>query len=388
MIKRHLLPKIIDLAKQFPVITILGPRQAGKTTLAKQAFPDYLYCNLEHPETRELAQEDPKAFFKKYSEKVIIDEIQRVPQLLSYIQVMVDEKKMLGRFILTGSHQLQLSQEVSQSLAGRTAITHLLPLSMSELRDHGISFDHFSEYIFQGFYPRIYDDQLNPTDVLRSYYMTYVEKDVRQIISLKDLSHFEKFMKLLASRVGSEINFQSLSNDVGVSSATIKNWLSVLEASHLVFSLTPYFENFGKRVIKSPKIYFTDVGLLSYLLGIESADQVQRDPLVGGLFENLVIIEFLKHQYNLGASFNGWFYRAISGVEIDLLIQKKRKLIPIEIKSASTYQKSFQKNLNLFKKIYPHDVQSYIIFSGESLDLSGEVYLRHFSELDEILKNH
>ena len=273
---------------------MLGPRQAGKTTLARTVLPEYTYVSLENPDLRQLATEDPRAFLKRYPSHVIFDEIQRAPHLLSYLQGVVDENKTNGQFVLTGSHQRQRRESISQSLAGRTGVLHLLPLTIAELASAGIDFDDVYHYLFQGFLPRIYDQHQRPHTAYGGYFQTYVERDVLQLIKLKDVVLFEKFMKLLAGRVGQVINYQSLANDTGVDSMTIKSWLSILEASYVVFRLPPYFENFGKLVIKTPKIYFTDTGLLCYLLGIERVEQVQRDPLVGNLFENLVILEALK----------------------------------------------------------------------------------------------
>ena len=321
LIKRKILNELKQSAKEYPVVTIIGPRQAGKTTLARYAFPDHDYCNLENPDLRELAKNDPNAFFVKFPGDCIIDEIQRVPTLLSYIQVRVDDDDSKGRYILTGSHQLELHQSIAQSLVGRTSILKLLPLSIQELRDSKIEQDKF-EYIYKGFLPRIYKDNLNPTRAYRNYYETYIERDVRQIINLKELSSFEKFLRLLAGRVGQVVNLSSLANDTGVSGNTLKSWLSVLEASFITFQLYPYFENFGKRVIKSSKIYFTDTGLLSYLLGIEKVSQLERDPLFGNIFENLVILEAIKDRYNQGLDHNLYFYRTTKSNELDLIYKK------------------------------------------------------------------
>ena len=284
MIKRDITKELLTQLQEYPIVTVLGPRQAGKTTLVRNVLPKYDYVSLEDPENRELAIEDPKAFLKRYQGKTIFDEIQRTPNLLSYLQGIVDNENINGRFVLTGSHQLELRAAVSQSLAGRTGILHLLPLSIVELKSAGIEFDDFESYVVRGFLPRIYDQKQRSNRAYSNYYQTYVERDVRQLIKFKDVSLFEKFMKLLAGRAGQIVDYQSLSNDVGVSSVTIKQWLSILEASFVVFKLPPYFENFGKRVIKSPKYYFTDVGLLAYLLGIEKSEQVSRDPLVGNIW--------------------------------------------------------------------------------------------------------
>lgn len=365
MIKRRLAKELKILITEYPVVTILGPRQAGKTTLAREFLKGYAYSNLEDPSVRSFAEEDPKAYLAQFKSKVIIDEIQRVPNLLSYIQVIVDEEKSVGKFVLTGSHQLQLQEAVSQSLAGRTAVLKLLPLSISELKEEGIEFESFEEYCINGFLPRIYDQSIRATTAYSNYYQTYVERDVKLLINLKDLSLFEKFLKLLAGRVGQLLDLGNLSNDVGVDAKTIKKWLSILEASFIIFKLSPFYENFGKRVIKSPKYYFTDVGLLCFLLGIEKKEQVRRDPLVGNIFENLVVIDCLKERYNLGKVENLYFFRDSNGNEIDMIYQNGRDLIPIEIKSSSTFNTKFSKEINSFQKIAKAAKKGYIVYAGD-----------------------
>ena len=359
--------------KEYPIVTVLGPRQAGKTTLVRKALADYDYVSLENPNTLQIAIEDAKAFLSRHSNKVIFDEIQRAPHLLSYLQGIVDDAGINGQFVLTGSHQLELRAAISQSLAGRTGMLHLLPLSIAELNAADIHFKTFEEYIFHGFLPRIYAQQQRPHTAYANYYQTYVERDVRQLIRLKDASLFEKFIKLLAGRVGQIINFQSLAGDVGVDAKTIKQWLSILEASFVVFKLPPFFENFGKRTIKSPKYYFTDTGLLAYLLDIEKAAQVTRDPLVGSLFENLVVLEAFKARYNQGLTPNLYFYRDNHGSEIDLLHKSGSDLIGIEIKSAATYNAGFKKVLLRFsEKQYPL-ARRYIVYSGEAITFSDGI---------------
>jgi predicted AAA+ superfamily ATPase len=363
MFKRDIEKELIYLATQYPVITIIGPRQAGKTTLSRLIFPDYHYCNLELPELRQLADSDPKAFFYTYPPPIILDEIQRVPSLLSYIQVMADESDKKGQFILTGSHQSKLHEAVTQSLAGRTALLTLLPLSIHELSQSGLTFNRDS-YLLYGFLPRIYKDQLDPTRTYRNYFQTYVERDLRQISNIRNLNDFEKFIYMLAGRIGQLLNLQSISNDLGVASATLKEWISILEASSIIYLLKPYFENFGKRIIKSPKLYFTDVGLATYLLGITENTQLQRDPLIGNLFENLVVIEALKTRMNLGMDANLYFYRDNNQNEVDLIYKKGRELIPIEIKSAMTYTDSLHKNIDFFQKI-AGSTKGFLIYAGD-----------------------
>jgi len=388
MILRQLQQELLAQVIEYPIVTILGPRQAGKTTLAQNTLPDYEYVNLEKPDIRQFAQEDPNAFLKQYSNKIIFDEIQRVPELLSYIQTLVDQNYSTGQFVLTGSHQLQLREAISQSLAGRTSLLYLLPLSIDELSSAGISFDSFHEYLFRGFLPRIYDQQQRPHLAYSNYYQTYVERDVRQLIKLKDVTLFEKFIKLLAGRVGQLINYQSLSNDIGVDAKTIKNWLSILEASFVIFKLPPYFESFGKRIVKSPKYYFTDTGLLTYLLDIETPSQLQRDPLIGNLFENLIVLECLKYRYNASLTPNLFYFRDSQGNEIDLIYKTGHELIGVEIKSASTYHSSFKKSLEKFSRNNQNLSRKIIAYAGDNRHLSDQIELIHFKDCNQIMNLH
>jgi len=384
MIPRLMTQELLTQLQEYPIITVIGPRQAGKTTLVRQALPEYRYVSLENPDNRQLADDDPKAFLKQYSDKVIFDEIQRVPHLLSYLQGIVDDRQQNGQFILTGSHQLEFRAAISQSLAGCTGILHLLPLSIAELDASEIRFESFEHYIQHGFLPRVYDQKQRPHRAYANYYQTYVERDVRQLIRLKDASLFEKFIKLLAGRVGQIINYQSLGNDVGVDNKTIKHWLSILEVSFVIFKLPPYFENFGKWVIKSPKYYFTDTGLLAYLLDIEKPEQVSRDPLVGNLFENLVVLEALKVRYNQGLAANLYFFRDSYGNEVDLLYKSGSQLSGIEIKSAATWQTKFKQGLLNFSKKNQALAQAYLVYNGKVIDFRDNIRAisyRHVSEI-------
>lgn len=384
-IKREISSELKKLVATYPVVTITGPRQAGKTTLTRMEFPDYKYCNLENPEIRQFASDDPNAFFDEFGYPLIIDKVQRVPELLSYIQTIVDERQKKGMFILTGSHQLDLNQAVTQSLAGRTALLHLLPLSIKELNKADISLKR-DEYIHKGFLPRIYKDDLEPTRAYRNYFQTYVERDMRQMINLKNIAQFEIFLKLLAGRTGQIVNLSSLSNDIGISVTTLKGWLSILEASFIVFKLYPYYENFGKRVIKSPKIYFTEIGLATYLLGIENINQVSRDPLIGNLFENLVVIEAVKARLNKGLDPNLFFYRDNNKNEVDLIYKRSNTLIPIEIKSAKTFNKIFFKGVEFFKKITSKASKGYLVYAGKFTPDIGSNKVRHFTDTYEIFE--
>lgn len=376
MIQRTIQVQLKKLAAMYPVVTITGPRQSGKTTLAKMTFPDYRYVSLENFDVRQMTEADPKGFLKSYAAPVILDEIQRVPALLSYIQTIVDENKSSGQYILTGSHQPQLGQGVSQSLAGRTGILQLLPLSISELASADIVLSR-DQYITQGFMPRLYDTSLDAKNLYRDYFSTYVEKDVRMMLNIKNLSAFEAFVKLLAGRVGQLVNLSSLANDVGISAPTLKEWLSVLEASFIVFQLPCYFENFGKRLVKSKKLYFTEVGLAAWMLGIETPEQVARDPLFGGLFENMVVMEALKSRFNAGEMPNLYFLRDSQGLEADLLLRKSHnELIPIEIKGGMTWNKDFCRNLLKLRKLSDKFVSGYVIYSGDlTPEIDGIKYL-------------
>lgn len=350
MYRRQLQSKLIQLAERYPIVTITGPRQAGKSTLVRASFKDKPYVNLEALDLRAFARSDPRAFLGQYPEGAILDEIQHLPELLSYIQVIVDEQKKPGLFVLTGSQQLLLHQGITQSLAGRTALLTLYPLSLAELREAGFTLTTDLQMI-KGGYPRVYESDLDPVQTYRDYYLTYVQRDVRDLLNIKNLNLFDKFIRLCAGRIGSVFEASSLANEVGVSSHTIQEWLSVLEASYLIFRLYPYFENLGKRLIKSPKLYFTDLGMACYLLGIEQPSQLNRDPLRGALFENLVILELMKYRYNQGLDANMYFYRDQHQHEVDLIYKSGHQLLPIEIKSAQTFHPEFLKNLHYFQKV-------------------------------------
>lgn len=365
MIERKISPHLLEMAGYFPVVTIMGPRQSGKTTLARKIFPNHVYVNLEDKTAREIAMSDPKAFFELYKAPVIIDEVQRVPELLSTIQVLADETRERGCFILTGSHQPKLHAQISQSLAGRTGILHLLPLSIEELSNAGISLSR-DEYLFNGFMPRLYDEKIPPTMLYPAYYATYVERDVRQLINVSDQHSFEIFLKLLAGRIGQVVNHSDLAGDIGISATTLSSWLSVLEASYIVFRLPCYFNNFGKRLIKAPKIFFTDVGLAASLLGIENVSQIARDPLLGGLFENMVVMEALKARYNAGKQPELYYFRVQGRNEVDLILNDNRQLTPVEIKAGMTFDPSFAKDLRKFLSFAKDCVNPTVLYSGDT----------------------
>ncbi len=370
MIQREIADKLKRLFKTFPVVTIEGPRQSGKTTLAKMAFPDHAYANLEDSATRRLAESDPAAFFDRFPPPVTIDEIQRAPELLAAIQVEVDRRGGNGLFVLTGSHQPRLREGVAQSLAGRAALLTLLPLSIRELLTAGIAMER-DDYVFKGFLPAVYDREQDPNDSYEAYYRTYVEKDVRQLVNVSHQREFELFLRLLAGRVGQVANLDALSGEVGVSSTTLKEWLSVLEASYIVFRLQPYYNNFGKRFIKSPKLYFYDVGLASHLLGITSPSQASRDPLMGGLFENLVVLEALKARLNRGLQPSLYYIRGKNGTEIDLVLEIARRIHAMEIKSAKTPDESFAANMDKFSRAGIPLASRTVVYAGERWPIPG-----------------
>ena len=365
MIKRNISEELVECASEYPVVTILGPRQSGKTTLVQMTFLDRPYFSLEDPDVRVAAEADPRGFLSQMEDGAILDEVQRLPTLLSYIQGIVDKAGNPGRFILTGSHQPRLHEAISQSLAGRTAMLTLWPFSVSELRHYKPAWSPF-DLIVRGCFPRLHEEGLEPRRFFNGYLQTYVERDVRALTHLRDLTQFQKFLTLLAGRVGQIVNLTSLSNDVGVSATTIKNWLSVLKASYVVFVLPPFFENIRKRVIKSPKIYFTDVGLAAFLLGIHTEEQAFRDPLRGNLYENLVIAEIVKGALNRGIRPEIYFFRDSHGTEVDLLIREKGELIPVEIKSAATFSTDFVKGLERFRAL-GHDrvAAGSVLYGGE-----------------------
>lgn len=387
MIKRKISEALLKSASVAPVITLLGPRQAGKTTLVRELFPNYTYVNLEDIATRELAKNDYIGFFSKYKEPLIIDEVQRVPELLSAIQVMVDEdRNKKGRFILTGSHQPKLKELLAQSLAGRTTILYLYPLSLEEIKNDR-KLDDLNETIVKGFMPELYlSGSREPSVYYRDYLNTYVERDLRNMISIKNLSSFTRFLTLLAGRVGQVVNLSSLSSEVGISSTTLNEWLSVLEDSFIIFKLQPYFSSINKRVVKSPKIFFVEPGLASYLLGVETPAQASRDPLRGHIFENIVVAEALKARNNMNKEPNLFYLRTEKGVEVDLILKKEGFLYAYEIKSSMTPNKDFSRNVKLFSAGEKFVKKSCIIYAGDSYESYFNTKYIHYGDLSSDIK--
>ncbi len=384
MIHRDISNKLLGLANQVPVVTVIGPRQSGKTTLVKHCFPEYNYVNLEDPVHRMLAKEDYRGFFETYKEPVIIDEVQRVPELLSAIQVMVDKDRgKNGRFILTVSHQPRSQRGIAQSLAGRTSMLTLLPLSMNELEEEGLLEELSADtLLIKGFMPELYrEGSREPVVYYRDYLNTYVEKDLREMLEIKNLDKFLRFLMLLAGRVGQVASLSAMSGEVGVSSTTLSEWLSVLEASYIVYRLKPYFSNITKQHIKSPKLYFTEIGLASYLLGIETENQANRDPLRGNLFENLIVSEVLKSRLNANQNPNLYYMRTAKGVEVDLIVKKEENLYPFEIKTSMTPHKSFSRHVLSFVEAEEHALKPRIIYTGQSYPQFHGVEYVNYKEL-------
>lgn len=388
MIKRSLSAKLKYLSKKFPVISITGPRQSGKTTLVKDIFSGYSYYSLEDPDTREYAQTDPRAFLTKPNKGMIIDEIQRVPKLLSYIQTISDSSGKTGRFIITGSQNLLISQHISQTLAGRVAIITLLPFSVEELKTASFSLKNPYETIFKGMYPRIYDKKIKPLDWYPGYIQTYIERDIRSIKNISDLSSFQKFIKICAGRSGQVVNLSSIGNDCGITHNTAKAWLSILEASYIIFLLKPYHSNFNKRLIKMPKLYFYDTGLLCSLLGIKDSTGLETHYLRGSIFETFVLSEIQKSILNQGNMPECYYWRDKIGNEIDCIVDFAGKTIKIEIKSGKTIADDFFKGLKYWAKLSGSSKDSYIVYAGNTGQKRSQADIVSWHDIASLLEKH
>ena len=364
MYARQLEEKLRTAADKYRAIVLLGPRQSGKTTLARRAFPQFRYVSLEDPDLRSRALSDPRALLSEDSNSLILDEVQRVPDLLSYLQAILDDPTSERRFILTGSHNLLLAERVSQTLAGRTRIFSLLPLSQRELVMNDLCpSDRLEDRLLRGGYPRIYDHELDPTEWLAQYYATYIERDVRSLSTIGNLDLFDRYMRLLAGRTGQLLNLSSLGNDCGISQPTAAAWLSILKTSYVCLTLEPHFKNFSKRLIKSPKPYFYDTGLLCYLLRITKSEQLWSHPLRGAIFENWVVTERMKTFLNAGSEPPLYFWRDSKGHEVDLVLDRGTLLDPVEVKSGATFDPSFLDGLRHFASLQ-NELRGEVIYGG------------------------
>lgn len=372
MIPRDAAKTLNRLAQGFPVVAITGPRQSGKTTLAKALFKDKPYITLENPDEREFAQNDPKRFLARFPQGAVLDEVQRCPQLLSWLQGLVDDRGIMGDFVLTGSAQFSLIENITQTLAGRVGRVELLPLSAHELAMANKLPDTLTQMLFQGNYPALYNRPVSPQDWFSNYVTTYVERDVRQLIAVRDLGQFQTFVKMCAARTGQLLNLASLGADCGVSATTAKQWLTVLEASYIVTLLRPHFQNFGKRLVKTPKLYFLDSGLAAWLLGIRDAQTLETHSARGALFETWVVSELYKHRLNAGVAPDLYFWRDSSGNEIDLISEMPQGLQPIEIKSGSTYATDWSQGLKKWQTLAGITTPEPALIYGGTLNFERE----------------
>ena len=364
-IPRDIVESLNRLRSKYPILAVTGPRQSGKTTLLRHLFPDYQYVTLENPDIRERALSDPNGFLNTYSQRVIFDEVQQVPQLFSYLQGKVDNDKQMGQYVLSGSQNFQLLQSITQSLAGRVALFKLMPFSFHELEEGNLLDLHWHEAAFKGFYPALYDRNIDPTDFYRNYVETYLERDVRQLVNVRDLRQFRLFLKYCAGHVGQMLNLQKIANEVGISQPTAQSWLTVLETSYIVFTMSPYYRNFNKRLVKAPKLYFYDTGLVCYLLEMTRPNDLVNYYQRGAIFENLLIAELNKHQFHTYQKNDFYFWRDSNDLEVDVLFEETGNLKIAEIKSSETINSSFFNNMQKFSKIAVETtLQPFLLYGG------------------------
>jgi predicted AAA+ superfamily ATPase len=364
-IQRELAPVIKAQQSKFPVLAITGPRQSGKTTLLKELFSDYKYLSLENPDTRAFASEDPVGFLNQYSSRVIFDEVQRVPSLFSYIQARVDESGQMGQFILSGSQNFHLLTSITQTLAGRVALFKLLPLDFKELNSNGLLEADYLSAAFKGFYPAIFDRDINPVVFYANYIQTYLEKDVIELLNIRDMRQFRTFLSLCAGRAGQLLNISALANECDIAQPTAKAWLSILESSYIIFRLQPYHQNFNKRLVKAPKLYFYDTGLLCHLLGVRSADELAGNRLKGNIFENMVLAEYQKKNHHLYLHQECFFWQDSNGHEVDMLMKNSNGFDIYEVKATQTVTSALFKELDRFADLVsPEEVNKTLIYGG------------------------
>ena len=364
MIPRTAAARLIKLASTFRSVAVVGPRQSGKTTLCKKVFPSKPYISLENPDTLEYAKNDPRGFLAQYKNGAILDEIQRAPHLFSYLQQVLDETKKKGLFILTGSNNFLLQENISQSLAGRIAYLQLLPLSLQELKENKKLKTNYGWHILHGGYPEVITRKINTADWFTGYITTYVERDVRQLKNISNLSQFTKLLKLCAGRTGQILNLTSLSNDGGIDQKTVAAWLSILQSSYIIYLLKPYHSNFNKRIIKTPKLYFYDTGIACSLLGINNAKQITTHAAKGALFENMIVSELLKERFNAGNADNLYYWRDKTGNEVDIILDNAGKLTAIELKAGETISQDFFKGIEYFAALNTKPIQKILVYGG------------------------
>jgi len=389
MIVRNCEETVLKLLRGFPAVTITGPRQSGKTTLARKIFADRPYVSLEDPDKRLFAQEDPRSFLDQFPDGAVIDEVQRCPDILSYLQTVLDSDGRMGLFILTGSQQFGLLSGISQSLAGRTAFMELLPFSLPELTEAGLLPRDVDTLLHSGCYPPLYDREITPQTWFSSYTTAYIERDVRQILKVQDLESFQRFIRLCAGRTGQLLNFSSLADECGITHNTAKAWISVLEASYIIFLLRPHHANFKKRLVKMPKLYFYDAGLASWLIGIRSVDQLPTHPLRGSLFETFIISELIKSRFNQGEKADLYFWRDSNGNEVDGIAEQAGKLMPLEIKSGRTISSDATRGLQKYMSLAGQTaITPTLIYGGSDSYNRQDIRIISWKESGNILFPH
>ncbi len=382
-IQRNLTEALVQLKDKYPVLAVTGPRQSGKTTLLRECFPDYEYVSLENPDIRQRAEQDPNAFLERYSVKVIFDEVQRSPHLFSYLQTKTDKDRIMGQYILSGSQNFLLIESITQSLAGRVALFKLLAFSFSELDRESLLPQTWQAATFKGAYPALFDRKLTPEEFYPNYIETYIERDVRNLLAVKDLNSFKLFMKRCAGHAGQLLNLSSLAADCGISSPTAKAWLSVLESSYIIFTLSPYYRNYNKRIVKAPKLFFYDTGLLCNLLEMENEADVDRYFQRGSLFENMVVAEMHKQQFHQGKRLSFYFWQDSHRNEIDLLWEKVNKINLMEIKSGKTVSKGFFSNLKKFSKMQEENTGQFLVYGDDDRYTQNEVEVMGWKRIQE-----
>jgi len=386
MIDRSIAMHIRQLAAQFPVVSVTGPRQSGKTTLVKQLFPHFAYANLEDIELRQLAEQDPKYFLQQFPGGLIVDEAQYVPALFSYIQLEADRRGRAGEFVLTGSQHFLFMEKITQSLAGRVAIFTLLPFSETELKHTAFQQPTIDDYLLKGMYPRLYEAGIDPAFYYPNYIQSYIERDVRQLINIGDVGAFRTFLELSAGRIGQLYNQTNIGNEADLDHKTVNRWFSMLETSFIAFKLRPYFQNYNKRILKTPKLYFYDTGVVCALLGIRTTEQLKNHPIRGALFENWIVVEMLKKSLNKGIRPNMYYWRDQTGNEIDLLIDEGGSLYPMEIKSGMTYNAQFFKNIRFFNALSGNNPDnSYLLYAGTQHMQTKDGHIRGWAHLPELM---